>query len=84
MVKETKRFNEEYDVVVIGAGIGGLTCAAYLAKNGRKVKPNPAARMYFMKFISTCGKTAVGGKTTRRIICIVLKLSSDFVTFNRP
>ena len=31
-------FDEEYDVVVIGAGIGGLTCAACLAKNGKKVK----------------------------------------------
>ena len=38
MVKDTKRFDEEYDVVVIGAGIGGLTCAAYLAKKGKKVK----------------------------------------------
>lgn len=38
MVKDTRRFDEEYDVVVIGAGIGGLTCAAYLAKNGKKVK----------------------------------------------
>jgi len=38
MPKQTGRFDEEYDVVVIGAGIGGLTCAAYLAKQGRKVK----------------------------------------------
>jgi phytoene desaturase len=38
VVKETKRSDEEYDVVVIGAGIGGLTCAAYLAKKGKKVK----------------------------------------------
>jgi len=27
----------EYDVVVVGAGIGGLTCAAYLAKFGVRV-----------------------------------------------
>jgi phytoene dehydrogenase-like protein len=26
-----------YDIIVIGAGIGGLTCAAKLAKNGRSV-----------------------------------------------
>jgi all-trans-retinol 13,14-reductase len=26
-----------YDVIVIGSGIGGLTCAAKLAKNGKKV-----------------------------------------------
>jgi prolycopene isomerase len=38
VVKDAKRFDEEYDVVVIGAGIGGLTCAAYLAKKGKKVK----------------------------------------------
>jgi prolycopene isomerase len=28
---------DEYDVIVIGAGIGGLTCGAYLAKFGAKV-----------------------------------------------
>jgi phytoene desaturase len=28
---------EKYDCIVIGAGIGGLTCAALLAKNGLKV-----------------------------------------------
>ena len=28
---------EEYDVVVIGSGLGGLTGANYLAKNGRRV-----------------------------------------------
>ena len=33
-----KGFDEEYDVVVIGAGIGGLVCGAYLAKNGKSVK----------------------------------------------
>ncbi len=31
-------FDEEHDVVVIGAGIGGLACAAYLAKRGKRVK----------------------------------------------
>lgn len=38
MTKQNRHFDEEYDVVVIGAGIGGLTCAAYLAKKGKKVK----------------------------------------------
>ncbi|MCS6858916.1 MAG: NAD(P)/FAD-dependent oxidoreductase [Abditibacteriales bacterium] len=28
--------SDRYDVVVIGSGMGGLTCAAYLAKAGRK------------------------------------------------
>jgi len=26
-----------YDAIIVGSGIGGLSCAAYLAKNGRKV-----------------------------------------------
>lgn len=38
MTKQSRHFDEEYDIVVIGAGIGGLTCAAYLAKKGMKVK----------------------------------------------
>ena len=38
MTKGNKRFDEEYDVVVIGAGMGGLACAAYLATNGKRVK----------------------------------------------
>lgn len=38
MAKDARRFDEEYDVAVIGAGVGGLTCAAYLAKQGKKVK----------------------------------------------
>jgi prolycopene isomerase len=32
-----KALRSEYDVVVIGAGMGGLTCGAYLAKAGTKV-----------------------------------------------
>ena len=30
--------SEKYDAVIIGAGLGGLTCALYLAKKGMKVK----------------------------------------------
>jgi phytoene dehydrogenase-like protein len=26
------------DVIIIGSGVGGLSCGAYLAKNGYKVK----------------------------------------------
>ena len=28
---------KKYDVIIIGAGIGGLTAGAILAKNGKKV-----------------------------------------------
>lgn len=38
MRRAGKSFNEEYDAVVIGAGIGGLSCGAFLAKSGRRVK----------------------------------------------
>ena len=39
-------YDEKYDVVVIGAGLAGLTCGAFLAKGGKLVKvfernPNP-------------------------------------------
>ena len=29
--------NKQYDVIIIGAGIGGLVCGCYLAKAGMKV-----------------------------------------------
>jgi len=28
---------DKYDTIIIGAGIGGLICGTYLAKNGMKV-----------------------------------------------
>lgn len=36
-MSEAKRFLPEYDVVVVGAGMGGMTAAAKLAKEGKKV-----------------------------------------------
>ena len=38
MGEVTRSFDEEYDVAVIGSGAGGLSCAAFLAKSGRRVK----------------------------------------------
>lgn len=32
------KFDEEYDVIIIGSGLGGLSCGAILAKQGKKVK----------------------------------------------
>ena len=31
------RAHEHYDLIVIGSGIGGLTCAALLSKLGKRV-----------------------------------------------
>jgi len=37
MSQQNKGLKNQYDVVVIGAGIGGLTCGAFLAKEGLSV-----------------------------------------------
>ncbi|BBO74239.1 amine oxidase [Desulfosarcina widdelii] len=37
MPQQNKGMKNQYDVVVIGAGIGGLTCGAFLAKEGMSV-----------------------------------------------
>ena len=37
--------SHETDVVVIGSGIGGLSCAAMLAKYGYQVSPTSITRM---------------------------------------
>ena len=31
------KLNNKYDIVIIGAGVGGLACGCYLAKSGFKV-----------------------------------------------
>ncbi len=38
MVSKKMKFDKQYDVVVIGAGLGGLVCGALLAKKGKSVK----------------------------------------------
>jgi all-trans-retinol 13,14-reductase len=35
--KESPKVANEYDVIIVGAGVGGLTCGAMLAKRGFKV-----------------------------------------------
>lgn len=44
---------EKYDVIIVGAGIGGLTAGAILAKNGKKVlllEKNPVPGGYAVNF----------------------------------
>jgi len=37
MKREKQALLDEYDVILIGAGMGGLVCSNHLAKQGRKV-----------------------------------------------
>ncbi len=37
MESDTQRFGGQFDVVVVGAGMGGLSAAAFLAEAGRRV-----------------------------------------------
>lgn len=36
-IETSSKIDDKYDVIIIGAGIGGLTCGCYLAKAGMKV-----------------------------------------------
>ena len=36
-MEEMGKTGSKYDAIIIGAGIGGLTCGSYLAKAGKKV-----------------------------------------------
>jgi len=88
------KMQNKYDVIVIGAGIGGLTAAAILARNGKKVlvlEKNPVVGGYAVNFrrgefefdaslhmICGCGKDEPTYKILRRAGV------SDKVVFLKP
>ena len=37
MSYNSSSLKDKYDAIIIGSGIGGLTCGCYLAKGGMKV-----------------------------------------------
>ena len=73
----TPEFGEHYDAVIVGAGIGGLTCGALLAKEGanvliveRHTKPGGYVTAYHRKGYSfqvphVMGGCGPGGDVTR-------------------
>lgn len=88
---------EEYDVVIIGGGIGGLTCGASLAKEGQKVlvveqasKPGGYATSYekdgfifdsCIHFIGSCGE---GGIIRRLFTKLEIEEEIEFIEIVSP
>jgi len=78
----------DYDVIVIGAGIGGLVCGCYLAKSGMRtliVEKNPKAGGYCTSFTSNGMRFdsfvhSLGGCRENGIISNIIK---DFNLKNR-
>ena len=88
---------EEYDVVIIGAGIGGLTCGSLLAKEGLKVliveqglKPGGYATSYkkggfvfdsCIHFVGGCGE----GEMARKIFAkLEIEEEIEFIEIISP
>jgi len=88
---------EEYDAVVIGAGIGGLTCGSLLAKEGLKVliveqasKPGGYATSYkkdgfvfdsCIHFVGGCGE---GGMVRRLFTRLEIEKEIEFIEIVSP
>ena len=60
----TSRMTDRYDVVIVGGGHNGLTCAAYLAKAGKKVLVLEARDVVGRRLRDEGGRRARGSATT--------------------
>lgn len=91
MTNINKVLKSKYDVIVIGAGIGGLTCASYLAKSGCDVlicekhnKPGGYVTSFNRKgFIFDSGPKSIGSNGVVFPILTELGLY-DRIRFMRP
>jgi phytoene dehydrogenase-like protein len=91
MVSSNKKPKSKYDVIIIGAGIGGLTCAGYLAKAGFDVlvceqhdKPGGYVTSFNRKgFIFDSGPKSIGSNGVVFPILRELGLY-DRIKFIRP
>jgi len=88
---------EQYDVIIIGAGIGGLTCGAILAKEGMKVlvieqasKPGGYATSYrkdgftfdsCVHFLGGCGE---GGIISQIFRYLEIDREMEFIEIRSP